>query len=210
MPLSLAIPPQAWRSCPASFCVKHKAHKDRLITDKRCPNETEVPLRWLSLPGGPQFTLLFLRKGEAVWASADDFETYFYSVKAPLASERWNATGRLWHAGDFPPDIRGDLPDDEPVYFALGVLGMGGRNSMDVCQLVHEAMLWEADCLRESERLKWKLPPPGGPTWEGAYADDHVVCQRLTVEELRQGTRRRDTEIVEASVSSYAKNTNPL
>ncbi len=60
------------------FCVEHKAHKDRLITDKRCPNETEVPLRRLSLPGGPQFTLLFLGKGETVRASADDFETYFY------------------------------------------------------------------------------------------------------------------------------------
>ena len=59
-------------------CVKHKAHKDRLITDKHCPNETEVPLRRLSLPGGPQFTLLFLGKGETVRASADDFETIFY------------------------------------------------------------------------------------------------------------------------------------
>ena len=33
------------------FCVTHKAHKDRLINDKRCPNETERALRWLSLPG---------------------------------------------------------------------------------------------------------------------------------------------------------------
>ncbi len=54
---------------------------------------------------------------------------------------------------------------------------MGGRNSMDVCQLVHESMLREADCLRESERLDFSLPPPSGATWEGAYADDHVVVQ---------------------------------
>jgi hypothetical protein len=31
------------------------------------------------------------------------------------------------------------------------------------------------------------------------------VCQRLTVEELRQGARLRDTEIVEASVDSYER-----
>ena len=30
------------------FYVKHKAHKDRLITDKRCLNEPEVPLRGAS------------------------------------------------------------------------------------------------------------------------------------------------------------------
>ncbi len=159
------------------FCVVHKPDKDRLINDRRAVNETELRLKWLSLPAGPQFCLLFLGRGETVRASADDFETYFYSVRAPAETTPWNATGRLWRAGAFPPDVRGSLGVEDSVYFTMEVQGMGGRNSMDVCQLVHESMLREADCLRESERLDFSLPPPSGATWEGAYADDHVVVQ---------------------------------
>ncbi len=79
--------------------------------------------------------------------------------------------------GVFPPDVRGSLGVEDSVYFTMEVQGMGGRNSLDVCQLVHESMLREADCLRESERLDFSLPTPSGATWEGAYADDHVVVQ---------------------------------
>ncbi len=83
---------------------------------------------------------------------------------------------------------------------------MGGRNSMDLCQLVHEAMLWEAGCLKEEERLEYKIPPPAGRCWEGAHADDHIVCQRLSYKELHCQAELRDTEIVQKSVESYLRN----
>ena len=38
----------------------------------------------------------------------------------------------------------------------------------------------------------------------GCYADGHVVVQRLTCKQLRDGEPLRDTEIVEESVRSYA------
>ena len=74
---------------------------------------------------------------------------------------------------------------------------------MDLCQAVHEGMLLKADCLRPSETLRYRLPTPKGDTFEGAYADYHVVVQRLTVEELKQAAHLRDTDIVNDSVVSY-------
>ncbi len=71
---------------------------------------------------------------------------------------------------------------------------------MDVCQKVHEAMLEEADCLKAHERLDFKLPPPAGRTWEAAYADHHVVVQRLSFTELHDQASLRDTQIVDSSV----------
>ena len=84
-------------------------------------------------------------------------------------------------------------------------MGMGGKNSMDVAQAVHEAMLEQAGCMRPHERMDHKRPPPMGRTWEGTYADDHVVVQRLTVEELRSEAVLRDNEITDASVESYLR-----
>lgn len=75
--------------------------QDRLINDRRCPNETERALKWLSLPAGPQFSLLYLARGETVRASGGDFQTHIYSVKAPEGSERWGATGRAWSGSCF-------------------------------------------------------------------------------------------------------------
>ena len=83
---------------------------------------------------------------------------------------------------------------------------MGGRNSMDLCQAVPEGMLTMGGCLRDSETLRYSRPPPSGSTWEGAYADDHVVIQKLSREQLRSSARLRDVEIVEDSVASYLDN----
>ncbi len=76
---------------------------------------------------------------------------------------------------------------------------------MDVAQAVHEAMLEQAGRMRPHERMDHKRPPPMGRTWEGTYADDHVVVQRLTVEELRSEAVLRDNEITDASVESYLR-----
>ena len=187
------------------FCVCHKEFKDRLIQDRRCSNETERALEFLSLPSGPQFTLMFLGEGETLRGSADDFSTYFYSIRPPLGSERWNATGRPWSGHLFTNEELGDLSPDGTCYFSSTVMGMGGKNSMDVAQAVHEAMLEQAGCMRPHERMDHKRPPPMGRTWEGTYADDHVVVQRLTVEELRSEAVLRDNKITDASVESYLR-----
>ena len=61
-------------------------------------------------------------------------------------------------------------------------------------------MLHRAGCLRGSEVLHHDCAPPASSTREGCYADDHVVVQRLTCMQLRDGEPLRDTEIVEESV----------
>ena len=168
------------------FCVGHKVDFDRLIQDKRAQNETERHLDWIHLPCGNQLGQIFLKRGETPRGSADDFETYFYSVRGPPGSEVWGAVGRSWDAASFSKQELGNVvPSSGPVYFCMTVPGMGGRNSMDLCQAVHEGMLHQADCLRPGESLRYRLPIPKCNTFEGAYADDHIVIQRLTVEELK-------------------------
>ena len=51
------------------------------------------------------------------------------------------------------------------------------------------------------------LYPPGYEThpWEGAYADEHVVVQRLTFAQLWKGARLSDSDIVDSSVESYLR-----
>ena len=100
---------------------------------------------------------------------------------------------------------QGGSPLEEHV-FTMDVPGMGGRNSMDLCRAVHEGLLTTGGCLREEETLRYSRPPPAGPTWEGAYADDNVVIQKLSHAQLREAARLRDVEIVEDSVASYLSN----
>ena len=185
-------------------CVVHRVHKDRLTNDKRGVNETERHLDWLELPGGSQFCLLFLSKGATIRASADDFETYFYSVMAPEGSERWSATGQPWPGHCFSSEeLQGQ--DADETYFCMTVPRKGCRNSVDLCQAVHEGMLRRADCLRSHETMRYRWPPPNSNTWEGAYADNRVVVQKLTMAQLQLGARLRDSEIVEDSVASYLR-----
>ena len=77
---------------------------------------------------------------------------------------------------------------------------------MDLCQAVHEGMLAQAGCLRDDEALHYSRPPPAGSTWEGAYADDHVVIQKLSRSAFKAETPLRDTDIVRDSVGSYLRN----
>ena len=186
------------------FCVAHKEDFDRLIQDKRPQNETERTLGWIHLPSGAQIGEIFLGRNQTLRGSADDFETYFYSVRAPPGSERWSAVGRAWGTDCFSDEeLDGISRREGPVYFCMCVPGMGGRNSMDLCQQVHEGMLLEAKCLRPHETLRHRNPIPYGDVLEGAYADDHIVIQRLTVEQLKANVRLRDSEIVDTSVAVY-------
>ena len=91
--------------------------------------------------------------------SADDFNTYFYSVAGPEDPSGFGAVGRPWLGIHFTAEERqGGAPEDE-YYFAMDVPGMGGRNSMDLCQAVHEGMLTMGGCLRGSETLRYSRPP---------------------------------------------------
>ena len=66
-----------------------------------------------------------------------------------------------------------------------------------------QVCLEQGSCFRPGEFLRFAGPVPFGPTWEGAYADFHLIMQRCTHRELADSARLRDTEVVEDSVKSY-------
>ncbi len=74
---------------------------------------------------------------------------------------------------------------------------------MDLCQMSHEGLLLLGSCLRPHETLRLRDPVPSGPTWEGVYADDHLVLQKCTFKELASVAEMRDTAIVSDSMTSY-------
>ena len=70
-------------------------------------------------------------------------------------------------------DLETDLGVNYRLY--LVVLAMGGRNSMDIVQAVHEYILIEGDCLLQVECIRHRHGDLVGDTWEGTYCDDHFV-----------------------------------
>ena len=92
---SVAVDPFTGQPVVAGFfCVEHKPTKDRLIQDRRPANETEFHLGWLDLPCGAQLSALSLEPHETLRVSADDFNTYFYSVAGPEDPSGFGAVGR--------------------------------------------------------------------------------------------------------------------
>ena len=162
--------------------------------DKRPTNDTERHLGWLSLPAGSLLSNVFLRPHETFRLSADDSKTYVYTVLGPPGSEQYGAVGRPWPGRLLDTeDLDGQSPEGD-FFLCLTVPGIGGRSSMDLCQGVHESMLEQGSCLRLHETLRLANPVPSGQTWEGAYADDHLVVQKCTHRELVDSARLRDSE----------------
>ena len=83
------------------FCVGHKTDFDRLIQDHRAQNDTQRHLEWINIPSGFQLGKIFLGRGETLCGSADDFETYFCSVRGPHGSEVLGVVGRSWPSSRF-------------------------------------------------------------------------------------------------------------
>jgi len=63
------------------FAVPHKQDKVRLIFDRRPQNEQKLPLDWINLPAGVQYTHFVLRPQDTVRGLADDLECWFYQCK---------------------------------------------------------------------------------------------------------------------------------
>ena len=70
--------------------------------------------------------------------------------------------------------------DPNRVYrLAPAVIAMGGANSADIAQEVHECILRMEGALWESERLQYGYPLPCGAVMCGVYLDDFAVVRVL-------------------------------
>ena len=144
-----------------------------------------------------------------------DLECWFFQLAPEPEFARSNAVGRRLRGVDY------EDPGAKPgvnYRMCLAVLAMGGQNSMDLAQEIHEFILVDSGCLLPPECLRYRVPELVGDTWEGAYCDDHFVVQQVPSQSLTclrqrpcpscprcagQGCWRRDEQIVEQSVKGY-------
>ena len=166
------------------FGVPHKVGKQRLIFDRRPQNELEEDLSslWLWLPHGSQFCEWVLPPDSGVRGSCDDLSCWFYQLRHKASWWRRQACSRRLRGEDFV-----DLGARPGVHYraCLRVVAMGDRNGVPFAQEAHEFMLKAAGLLDGHCTLRYGASAPLGPSWEGAYVDDHVFAQELGLERLR-------------------------
>ncbi|CAE7732232.1 osm1, partial [Symbiodinium sp. KB8] len=160
------------------FCVAKNQTEDRLIFDRRPENSTMERLRWARLPAGSCFCRMLLRSDQFVRGSGDDLRTYYYMLKLPDNWVRYNAVGRQVDRA-----LVAELSGDPNISYRLcfRVLGMGDLNACDVAQAVHEAVLRKHGVLDPAHTLHYGEHVPDSDLWEGAYLDDLLIAQKITL-----------------------------
>ena len=160
------------------FCVKKNEKEDRLILDRRPANAMMERLRWAELPSAACFTRMLLRDNQFLRASGDDLRNYYYALKLPPCSLRYNAVGRR-----VPQKLVKLMGADPTRHYRLAfrVLGMGDRNACDIAQAVHQHVLQTGGLLAEDDTLVYGSPVPEGDLWEGIYLDDLLIALRMTM-----------------------------
>ena len=152
------------------FAVHHKQGQ-RAIFDLRPANHDEVRLRWSKLPSGPMLSCFRLEPNMILRGSGDDLETYFYHWSEAESMIPRRAFGRKV-TGEEAAELGGN--PRETYRMALTALGMGGFNSPDICQELHENLLRSHGALEEANTIRHGRPLPRGSLMEGVYLDDHL------------------------------------
>ena len=149
---------------------------DRLIFNRRPQNSTERRLHWARLPQGCLFGKLRLGNHEGLRGSGDDLKSYFYQLRNHPSQWHRNAFGRRIRGEDFT-----DFGGSPGVNYRLCLiaLGMGGHNSVDIAQEVHEQLLRNVGLIVEEKVIRFGKPVPQTSIIEGVYIDDHIVVARL-------------------------------
>ena len=160
------------------FCVAKNQTEDRLIFDRRPENSTMERLRWARLPAGSCFCRMLLRSDQFMRGSGDDLRTYYYMLKLPENWVRCNAVGRQVDRA-----LVAEFGGDPNISYRLcfRVLGMGDLNACDVAQAVHEAVLRKHGVLDPAHTLHYGEHVPDSDLWEGAYLDDLLIAQKITL-----------------------------
>ena len=163
------------------FSVAKNELEDRLIFDRRPENATMERLEWARLPSGACFTRMMLEEDEYLRGSGDDLRNYYYTPRLPEDWIKHNAVGRR-----LSQSLSKELGLPEGVHHRLcfRVLGMGDVNGCDIAQAVHEAVLQKRGVLSEGSALIYGTPVPRGPSWEGVYIDDLLICQKCRVSDV--------------------------
>ena len=90
----------------------------------------------------------------------------------------------------------------------MAVLAMGGSNSADIAQAVHQTVLLNEEAINWDDLMVYGLPMPNSGLLVGIYLDDYGVMAILPkhVLHIPQG---RDKDTVEAIHRAYSKHSIP-
>ncbi len=191
------------------FCVPKDEKYDRLIINPKTINSRMVSLSHSTkeLAPGSMLSLLSLDQSTAFRFNADDLTDFYYTFKvSPQRAER-NAirclfdSSELSHLKSFDPQI-----GTGPFLVCLRSLAMGDSLAVEIAQQSHTRVLQSlCGCMLQHESLRYRHPVPRSDFVELLAIDDHVGIQKVTWDELKMSTPKRDTEIFNNAEVAYKK-----
>ncbi|CAK9004707.1 Uncharacterized protein SCF082_LOCUS8303 [Durusdinium trenchii] len=152
--------------------------------------------------------LLDLQPTQVLRFSADDLSDFYYTFKVSHARCLRNAIRckfkgwELAHLQGFPED--GDRNGEYLI--ALSTLAMGDSLAVEVAQQAHTHVLRDlCGAMLVHETMRYRFPCPRTDFIELLAIDDHVGIQKVTWDEYRLQTPKRDTFVFQAAERAYNK-----
>lgn len=192
------------------FCVPKDADYDRLIINPKVINGRMASISDFtkSLAPGAMIALLDLQPTQVLRFSADDLSDFYYTFKVSHARCLRNAIRckfkgwELAHLQGFPED--GDRNGEYLI--ALSTLAMGDSLAVEVAQQAHTHVLRDlCGAMLVHETMRYRFPCPRTDFIELLAIDDHVGIQKVTWDEYRLQTPKRDTFVFQAAERAYNK-----
>ena len=92
-----------------------------------------------------------------------------------------------------------------PVHLALNALAMEVLHAVEIAQQSHFNLLsFSAHSLLSTEFACFRRPAPRAPTWELLAIDDHLVAQKIPLEQVGKPWPARDSVIFEKAEAAYS------
>ena len=191
------------------FCVPKDEKHDRLIINPKTINSRMVSLSHSTkeLAPGSMLSLLSLSEGMAFRFNADDLTDFYYTFKVSPQRAQRNALRCLFDAADLQHLKTFDAGLGEgPFLVCLRSLAMGDSLAVEIAQQSHTRVLQSlCGSMLQHESLRYRHPVPRGEFVELLAIDDHVGIQKVTWDELKNRTPKRDTEVFNNAEVAYKK-----
>ena len=159
----------------------------------------------MQLPHGAMLSKVRLSPAVGIRGSGGDLRCWFYQLAEHPRNFRRRAVGRAFTGQ--AASSRG-LDPTRKWRCVLAVLAMGGSNSADIAQDVHQTLLLQEQAISWDDLMVYGLPMPASGLLVGIYLDDYGVMAILPKHALRS-PHDRDRDTVNSIHEAYAKHSIP-
>ena len=191
------------------FCVPKDDVHDRLIINPKTINGRmcSVSHATKDLAPGSMLSLLSLEPGFAYRFNADDLTDFYYTFCVSHRRASRNALrmefswDELKHLSCVDSSFQG-----QRLLVCLKTLAMGDSLAVEIAQQSHSQVLQKlCGAMLPSETLRYRHAVPRSDFIELLAIDDHVGIQKVSLQELRDSTPKRDSQIFAASEVAYKR-----